>query len=117
MRGIAFAFVAITFVATTPHPVAAQCYGPECDRQRSSPPAYYNERQNFHSNPAQGAAVSLGTVCTQGSRDRRQPPVISLKDRTNSIIQGPTLSRPINGLLYQAQPRPPMDYADMPPGV
>ena len=52
MRGIAFAFVAITFVATTPYPVAAQCYGPECDRHRSSPPAYHDERPNFHSNSA-----------------------------------------------------------------
>ena len=52
MRGIAFAFVAITFVATTPHPVAAQCYGPECDRHRSGPPPSYDERSNFHSKPA-----------------------------------------------------------------
>jgi hypothetical protein len=53
MRGIAFALVALTFAATTPDPVAAQCYGPECDRRQPGPQPYYGERPNFPSSPHQ----------------------------------------------------------------
>ena len=54
MRGIAFALAAVTFAATGSHPVAAQCYGPECDRQRADAPVYYDERSNVRSYRSNG---------------------------------------------------------------
>jgi hypothetical protein len=50
MLRAAYAFVALTFAATMPQPVAGQCYGPECNRYRSGPPANFDERPAQHPN-------------------------------------------------------------------
>ena len=95
MRGIAFALVALTFAATTPLPVAAQCYGPECDRQRQpGPPPYYNERQNFPSHPAQGQPYRWGRMNSPSRivRDSTSSPSHIAQDRKNSIAQDPKSS-------------------------
>ena len=164
MRGVAYAFVALTFAATMPHPVAAQCYGPECDRHRSSPPAYYDERPARHSNsgnngqPYRSAPYDQGrpnppTPYAQPNFQHSQPnfqqpqpnfqhpqpnfqhaqpnfqqpqpnfqqPQPSLQHpqpnfqhaRPNFQQPRPNFQRP----GYQAQPRPPIDYADRPAGI
>jgi hypothetical protein len=107
MRGIAFAFVA--FAATIPHPVAAQCYGPECDRHRSGPPAYYDQRPNFHSNPANNGQP----YSANSGQPHRSAPYDQGHPHHPMPHAQPNHQRP----AYQAQPRPPMGYSDMPPGI
>ena len=52
MRGVVYASVTLALAATMPHPVAAQCYGPECGRYRSGPPASFNQPPTQYQNPA-----------------------------------------------------------------
>lgn len=79
MRGIAFALVAVTFAATTPGPAAAQCFGPECDRQRPNAPGNFNERPDFRSAPPEqgqpyrGAPYQQGQPFQQGQQYRPAP--------------------------------------------
>ena len=53
MRVVAYAFVALAFGTITSGPVAAQCYGPECEGSRSGPPRYYTDRPAYDG-PRQG---------------------------------------------------------------
>jgi hypothetical protein len=126
MRGIAFAFVAITFVATTPLPVAAQCYGPECDRHRSGPPPSYDERSNFHSNPANNGPLYRSVPYDQGQRHQGRP--YQAHPYQGQQYQGqPNQGQPYHPAPhcqpayqrpgYQAQPRPPMGYSNVPLGM
>lgn len=136
MRGVAFAFVAIAFVAA-PHPVAAQCYGPECDRQRSGPPPQFNERPsfnerpNFNSNPANSGQLYRQAPFVQGQQFQGQPyqgqqdqgqqhqgqPYQGQPYQGQPYPQAPQSQPPYQRPAYQGQPRPPAGYADMPPGV
>jgi hypothetical protein len=140
MRGIAFALAAAAFVATTPHPVAAQCYGPECDRQRSGPPPQFNERPsfnerpNFHPNPGNNGQPYRSAPHVQGQPHQGQPyqgpPPYQGQPYQGQPYQGqPHQGQPYQGQppgprsqppyqrpAYQGQPRPP-GYADMPPGA
>lgn len=128
MRGIAFAFAALTLVAATPLPASAQCYGPECDRQRSAPPARYDERTNFHTNPAGGGQYRQAPFGQQQqyqqvpySQPTYQQPSYQQPPYQQSPYQQPGFQQP----AYQQpgyqqpgyQPRPPAGYANVPPGM
>jgi hypothetical protein len=142
MRGIACALVALAFAATTPRPAAAQCYGPECDRQRSNAPAYTNERPNFHSyqsngQPYRSAPYEQGQPYRQApyqGQPYRSSPYEQAQPYRPSPYQGqpyqpapyhqgqpyqpmpqsqPAYQRP----AYQAQPHPPAGYSSVPPGM
>jgi hypothetical protein len=136
MRGIAFALVALTFVATMPQPVAAQCYGPECDRRRPGPPAHYDERPNFHSNPVNNGQPNRSAPYDQRQSHQGQPyqgqPYQGQPYQGQPYQEQPYQRQPYQGHqyrsvpnappayqrpAYQGQPRPPDGYADIPPGV
>ena len=108
MRGVVYAFVALTAAAAMPHPVAAQCYGPECDRHRSGPPAYYNERPTFHSNPANNGQPYRSAPYDQGRPYHPMP--------YSQPNHQPNHQRP-DYQDHQAQPRSPNGYADRPAGM
>ena len=124
MRGIAFALVAAAFVATTPHPVAAQCYGPECDRQRSGPPPQFNERPsfnerpNFQPNPANNGQPFRSAPYVQGQPYQGQPS--QGHPYQGQPYQGqPYQGQPYQGQPYQGQPGQPYQgqpYQGRPPG-
>lgn len=116
MRGVVYAFVALAFAAMMPHPVAAQCYGPECDRNRSGPPAYYDERPTYHSNSPNNGQPNNGqpyrsAPYDQGRRDQGRPYPPTPYSQPN--YSQPNYQQPD----YQGQPRSPTHYSDFPPGV
>ncbi len=143
MRGIAFALVALTVAATTSDPVAAQCYGPECERQRSGPPAYQDVRPNFHPNSVNNGQFNRSAPYDQrhmhqgqpyqGQPYQGQPYRPAPYEQAQPNRQAPHQGRPYQGQpyqgqpyhqgqpyqqpAYQAQPRPPAGYSNVPPGM
>lgn len=103
MRGIAFPLVALAFIATTPDPVAAQCYGPECGYRQSNGPATYNERPNFHSYPSNGQQYR--SVPYEQAQPYRQAPYQGQQYRPAPHEQAqPYRQPPYQGQPYQSAP-------------
>ena len=146
MRGTALALVALTFAATPPHPAAAQCYGPECDRRQFGPPQDFNDHPNFPSSPPQAQpyrsrpfeqAPPYGPAPyeqrqpyqpgPQSQPNYRQPPYQQPTYQQPNYHQPPYQQPPdqqpayqqrtYQRPAYQAQPQPPMPYSNVPPGV
>ena len=103
MRGIAFALVALSFAATTPDPVAAQCFGPECDRQRSGPQAY-PVRPNFHSNPANNGHLYRSVPYDQGRPYQGQQYQVQPFQGQQQYQGQPYQGQPHQGQPYQGPP-------------
>jgi hypothetical protein len=164
MRGVTCAFVVLTFAAAMPQPVAAQCFGPDCGRDRSGPPAYYDERPAHHPNPATHGRTFRSAPYDQGRPSQPVPysqPNFQHSQPNHQHAQPnfqhpqPNFRQPQPNFQhaqpnyphaqpnyrhaqpnyrhsqphfhqpqpndrrpgYQAQPRPPMDYAGRPAGA
>ena len=84
MRGIAFAFVAITFVASNAAPGCCSMYGPECDR-RSPARRPLRRASELPFEPGQQRAVlSLSTVRSRATVSRAPIPSARHTKASNS---------------------------------